>query len=86
MVHPFTLAEAPKDVETIHLSLFTRDNTVEFVEKLRETRARLLKIGAGTIHLFYIGPVVGALLISDVFSNGSMIIYHYNKDKATYEC
>ncbi|RLB77600.1 MAG: hypothetical protein DRH15_11100 [Deltaproteobacteria bacterium] len=74
------------EVETIHLSSLTINKTVEFVEKLRGIRARLLERGAGTIHLFYMGPVVGALLIGDVFSNGSVVIYYYNKDKATYEC
>jgi hypothetical protein len=74
------------EVETIHLPSLAIDKTVELVEKIRVARAKLLERGAGKIHLFYMGPVVGALLVGDVFSNGSVVIYYYNSDKATYEC
>lgn len=74
------------EMETVHFPPLAINKTVEFVEKLRGIRAKLLERGAGTIHLFYMGPVVGALLVGDVFSNGSVVIYYYNKEKVTYEC
>jgi len=73
-------------LETCHYQHLTTDSVVDFVKGLRKTRAKLMEKGIGKVHLFYFGPIAGALLIGDVFSNGSVSIYYYNRDKGGYEC
>jgi len=51
------------DVEALSLPALTADKTTEFVAELRKMRAKLIEKGIGQTHLFYMGPVVGALLV-----------------------
>jgi len=41
--------------------------------------------GTDRIHLFYRGPVVGALIVGEIFSNTAVTIYHYDKSTGYYE-
>jgi len=73
------------DVEALSLPALTADKTTEFVAELRKMRAKLIEKGIGQTHLFYMGPVVGALLVGDVFSNGAVRIYYHNQGTGKYE-
>jgi len=73
------------DVESLSLPVLTADKTTEFVAELRKMRAKLIEKGFGQTHLFYMGPVVGALLVGDVFSNGACRIYYHNQGTGKYE-
>lgn len=55
-----------------------------FVEELQNLKAEAMKKGADKVHLFYRQPVVGALIVGEVFSNFPVNIYHYNKN-GSYE-
>lgn len=57
----------------------------DFVTELQKLKARAMERGADKIHLFYRGPVVGALITGEVFSNSSVNIYHFDKATGTYE-
>lgn len=85
-VRVYLVAEKMKmDVEHLSLPALTANNTSEFVAELRKMRARLIEKGVGQTHLFYMGPVVGALLTGDVFSNGAVRIYYHNHGTGQYE-
>ena len=73
-------------VESLQIPVLTKDKILDFVQELRKKRAELMKKGVGKVHLFYFGPVAGALLVGDVFSNGAVSIYYYHRDKGYYEC
>lgn len=72
------------EVESLAFPMLTVDKAPEFVEELRKARAKLIEKGVNKIHLFYMGPVVGALLAGDVFSNSAVQIYHH-KQTGSYE-
>lgn len=73
------------DVDALSLPVLTEDKTTDFVAELRRMRAKLIEKGIGQTHLFYMGPVVGALLVGDVFSNGAVQIYYHNQGTGKYE-
>lgn len=50
-----------------------------FVNELHSLKAEAMKKGADKVHLFYRGPVAGALIVGEVFSNLPVNIYHYSK-------
>jgi len=65
--------------------VLTVDKTNDYAAELRKMRAKLIERSAGQVHLFYMGPVVGALLAGDVFSNGAAQIYYHNQGTGNYE-
>ncbi|MHB8474070.1 MAG: SAVED domain-containing protein [Gammaproteobacteria bacterium] len=73
------------DIESLPLPVLRADKTHEFVAELRKMRARLIEKGVDQTHLFYMGPVAGALLVGDVFSNGAVQIYYHNQGSGEYE-
>jgi hypothetical protein len=73
-------------LEPLHFPALAENNVREFVDKLRITRAKLIEMGVSKIHLFYMGPVTGALLVGDVFSNGSVSIYYHDRNTGHYQC
>ncbi|MBL1260113.1 MAG: SAVED domain-containing protein [Thiotrichaceae bacterium] len=73
------------ELEALHIAALNIDEIADFVQKLRSKRAEFMSKGVGKIHLFYFGPVTGALLVGDVFSNGSVTIYYYQRDTGGYE-
>ncbi|MCX7793200.1 MAG: SAVED domain-containing protein [Thermodesulfovibrionales bacterium] len=62
-----------------------KEDLDNFVRELHRLKARAMEKGADRIHLFYRGPVVGALITGEVFSNASVTIYHFDKASGTYE-
>ncbi|BCB96584.1 hypothetical protein JZK55_15060 [Dissulfurispira thermophila] len=62
-----------------------KDELQNFVEELHKIKAEAMSKGADRIHLFYRGPVVGAMIVGEVFSNTSVTIYHFDKATGTYE-
>lgn len=74
------------EIKSLCFSALTKDKVSDFVTTLRKVRAELMEKGVGKVHLFYFGPVIGALLVGDVFSNGAVSIYYFHRDKAAYEC
>jgi len=73
------------ELEALNIEALNLDEIAGFVQKLRRKRADFMSKGVGKIHLFYFGPVTGALLVGDVFSNGSVTIYYYQRDTGGYE-
>lgn len=61
-----------------------KETLQDFVDELQKLKARAMEKGCDKIHLFYRGPVVGALIVGEVFSNTAVNIYHLNKD-GSYE-
>ncbi len=64
---------------------FDKDNLQDFVSELHKIKAEAMAKGADRLHLFYRGPVVGALVVGEVFSNTATNIYHFDKNIGTYE-
>jgi hypothetical protein len=74
------------EIETLCFPALASATIDDFVQKLRTTRARLIERGVDTVHLFYMGPVAGALLVGDVFSNSRVQIYYHDRNTGRYEC
>jgi len=62
-----------------------KDSIDDFVNELYKIKAEAMAKGTDKIHLFYRGPIIGALITGEVFSNTAVNIYHYNKATGTYE-
>lgn len=62
-----------------------KDMLQGFVTELLRVRTEAMGKGADRLHLFYRGPVAGALLVGEVFSNTAATIYHFDKNLGTYE-
>lgn len=62
-----------------------KEGLQNFIEELHKVRAEAMMKGADRLHLFYRGPVVGAMLVGEVFSNTAATIYHFDKNLGTYE-
>ena len=60
------------DVDALNFSNLNMDTVPDFVQTLRSKRAALMVKGVGKVHLFYFGPVAGALLVGD----GAVVIYY----------
>lgn len=73
------------EVASLPWPVLSVDKTTDYVAELRKMRAKLIERGVGQVHLFYMGPVVGALLAGDVFSNGAVQIYYHNQGTGNYE-
>jgi len=73
------------DILKIKKDRLDKDSIDDFVSELYKIKAEAMRKGADKIHLFYRGPVAGALITGEVFSNTAVIAYHYNKASGTYE-
>lgn len=69
----------------INIEKLQKDELQSFVEKLHAIKAGAMSKGADRLHLFYKGPVVGALIVGEVFSNTAVTIYHFEKTTGSYE-
>ncbi|MFN3740477.1 MAG: SAVED domain-containing protein [Thermodesulfovibrionales bacterium] len=83
----FFLKDSNMDMEVLQYSIdeLQPDKIQDFVVKLQQLKASAMERGSDRIHLFYRGPVAGALITGEVFSNIAVTIYHFNKSKGTYE-
>lgn len=73
------------DILRITKDRLDKDSIDDFVKELYKVKAEAMAKGADKIHLFYRGPITGALITGEVFSNTSVNIYHYDKATGTYE-
>lgn len=62
-----------------------RETLQDFVNELHKLKANAMQKGCDKLHLFYRGPIVGALITGEVLSNTSVNIYHFDKATGTYE-
>lgn len=75
------------DMELLKITreMLNKDDLQNFVEELHKIKAEAMAKGADRIHLFYRGPVVGAMIVGEVFSNTAVTIYHFDKNTGLYE-
>lgn len=75
------------DMEILKLTQerLNKDSLQDFVDGLHRLKADAMAKGTDRIHLFYRGPIVGALIVGEVFSNIAVTIYHFDKSTGTYE-
>lgn len=72
------------EVERLSFPALTSNGVDDFVKELRKVRGKFIEKGVDTVHLFYMGPVTGALLVGDVFSNSRVQIYYYDRNTGRY--
>jgi len=78
--------DSQMDIKLLSEKTLSQDTIAEFTEKIRAIRAEFMEKSIDKIHLFYRGPVAGALLVGDTLSNGfPVLVYHLDKQKG-YEC
>ena len=65
--------------------MLRKDEIQDLVLELYKIKADAMSKGADRIHLFYRGPVIGALIVGEVFSNTAVTIYHFDKNTGCYE-
>lgn len=75
------------NIERLKISkeILKKDEIQDFVQDLLKIKGEAMAKGTDKIHLFYRGPVVGAMIAGEVFSNSAVTIYHFNKESGTYE-
>jgi hypothetical protein len=75
------LKKSAMDMELLAVSAkrLDKENLQDFVADLHRVKAQAMEKGADRFHLFYRGPVPGALIAGGVFSNTVTTIYHLDK-------
>lgn len=67
------------DVLKVKKKILGKDTVQDFVEELIKVKAQAMEKGADRFHLFYRGPVVGAIIVGGIFGNTVTTIYHLDK-------
>ncbi|MCX7921557.1 MAG: hypothetical protein N3B21_06010 [Clostridia bacterium] len=73
-----------EDVYYIDLKKRIEESDInKFLDRLRDTRDKILSKGVKNIHLFYRGPVAISAIIGAEFSNGYQKVFLYQNDNTT---
>lgn len=75
------LKKSGTNMELLKVSIkkLEKEKLQDFVDDLHKIMAQAMEKGADRFHLFYKGPVAGALLVGEVFGNTVTTIYHLDK-------